>query len=495
MDRNLIGQKFGRLTVIEKADDYVSPKGQRQRRWICECDCEKHTIKAYNENNIIRGKSLSCGCLSKEATSKMCLKDLTGKKFGRLKVVSRADNHIRDDGKKDVMWNCDCECGNSITVLSESLNTGHTQSCGCLSSELKSIRNKTPNIGESFLENDKYNRIKYWDYYKNDKHPSEVKKCSNDKFWFICPIHGSFKIKLNDINKGSWCGQCSKEKFDSQLAIIVSSVSKELYPNEVTLEYRGGFIKKKKESPLDLLIENKKYAIEFQSKYHDKEKPKVVNNEFIFTYKDCDYKKQKYYENLGYKYFMFDCREYRYNEIEVLKILLPEIEESMLIERAKNINVNEYQRIQWDIEKAQKLLDTTIINYEEIGVVLNTTGSAINNAVQRGILKLNENRLHINDWYIKDAQILLDNTKLTYKEIAERIGVNEHNIADAVYHKRLSLPQFRKKKELNVIKAQYLLDNTKLTYKQIAIECDSTEDVIKHSIRNSILTKRNKIIS
>lgn len=495
MDRNLIGQKFGRLTVIEKTEDYISPKGQKQRRWICECSCSNHTIKTYNENNIIRGKSLSCGCLSKETTSKMSLKNLAGKKIGRLNVISRADDYIRNDGKKDVMWNCECECGNSITVLSESLNTGHTQSCGCLSNELKSIRNKTPSIGESFLENDKYDRIKYWDYYKNDKLPSEVKKCSNYKFWFICPIHGSFEMKLNDISAGNWCGQCSKEKFDSQLAIIVSSVSKELYPNYVTLEYRGGFIKKKKESPLDLLIENKKYAIEFQSQYHDKDKPKIANDEFIFTYKDCDYEKQKYYENLGYKYFMFDCREYRYKETEVLKILFPDIEESILIDKSKNINVNEYQRIQWDIDKAQYLLDTTLIKYEEIGIILNTTRQAINGAIQRGILKLNENRLYINDWYIKDVQYLLDNTKLTYKQIADKVGVNEQNITDAVYYKRLNLPQFRKKKELNVIKAQYLLDNTKLTYKQIAIECNSTEDIIKHAIRNLVLLKRNKIIS
>ena len=55
-------------------------------------------------------------------------RDLIGKKFGRLTVVSRAPNNKRGQTR----WNCICECGNECVVLGTCLVRGMTQSCGCL---------------------------------------------------------------------------------------------------------------------------------------------------------------------------------------------------------------------------------------------------------------------------------------------------------------------------------------------------------------------------
>lgn len=52
--------------------------------------------------------------------------DLTGKRFGRLVVVSRAENK----GQLS-RWNCVCDCGNTTIVYSNNLRRGFTQSCGC----------------------------------------------------------------------------------------------------------------------------------------------------------------------------------------------------------------------------------------------------------------------------------------------------------------------------------------------------------------------------
>lgn len=56
--------------------------------------------------------------------------DLTGKRFGRLLVVSRADN-IVTSSHSYTAWNCLCDCGNSVVVRTSGLNTGNTKSCGC----------------------------------------------------------------------------------------------------------------------------------------------------------------------------------------------------------------------------------------------------------------------------------------------------------------------------------------------------------------------------
>lgn len=54
--------------------------------------------------------------------------DLTGEKYGKLKVIKRAKNYKN----KRVSWECICDCGNTKEVSSNLLRTGKTRSCGCL---------------------------------------------------------------------------------------------------------------------------------------------------------------------------------------------------------------------------------------------------------------------------------------------------------------------------------------------------------------------------
>lgn len=58
--KDLTGQRFGRLTVIRRVEDYISPKGQRKPRWLCLCDCSKNvTVDGCHLRN---GAIQSCGC-------------------------------------------------------------------------------------------------------------------------------------------------------------------------------------------------------------------------------------------------------------------------------------------------------------------------------------------------------------------------------------------------------------------------------------------------
>lgn len=58
------------------------------------------------------------------------LNDLMGQKFGRLMVIKMAPRT-----QKKTFWECECECGNRVTVRSDGLVTGNTKSCGCYKSE------------------------------------------------------------------------------------------------------------------------------------------------------------------------------------------------------------------------------------------------------------------------------------------------------------------------------------------------------------------------
>lgn len=57
--------------------------------------------------------------------------DLKGKRFGRLKVLSRAPN----ESGKNAKWHCLCDCGGLKVVLSYALHKGITSSCGCIKRE------------------------------------------------------------------------------------------------------------------------------------------------------------------------------------------------------------------------------------------------------------------------------------------------------------------------------------------------------------------------
>jgi hypothetical protein len=73
-------------------------------------------------------------------------KDLTGQPFGRLSVLSldRIEKRPFPSGTKSVpFWHCQCECGNTTSVMAGNLRNGNTRSCGCLERDVNQSRLKT----------------------------------------------------------------------------------------------------------------------------------------------------------------------------------------------------------------------------------------------------------------------------------------------------------------------------------------------------------------
>lgn len=70
---DLTGERFGRLTVIERV-------GTKNRKSVWECKCECGNIKEVVSNNLISGNTKSCGCL------KYSKKGLTQKDEKHLKL-------------------------------------------------------------------------------------------------------------------------------------------------------------------------------------------------------------------------------------------------------------------------------------------------------------------------------------------------------------------------------------------------------------------------
>lgn len=77
----------------------------------------------------------------------MTLIDLTGKRYGRITVISQTEN-----SKSGItQWVCECDCGRTFVSRGDSLRNGRTKSCGCLK------RDRT--IERNYRHGDAYNRL------------------------------------------------------------------------------------------------------------------------------------------------------------------------------------------------------------------------------------------------------------------------------------------------------------------------------------------------
>jgi hypothetical protein len=114
--KDLKGQKFGKLTVLE----FAGKEGARTL-WKCECLCGNEIIA--QSRMLQAGQKQSCGCLRKE----LFMNDLTGQTFGKLTVLK--ENTPANKGR--TRWDCQCACGNVVNILGNSLSSGLRSSCGC----------------------------------------------------------------------------------------------------------------------------------------------------------------------------------------------------------------------------------------------------------------------------------------------------------------------------------------------------------------------------
>ena len=118
---DIIGQRFGLLTV-------TGDSGRRKGNsvlWRCRCDCGGERLATRQQ--LVSGNAASCGCVPRQRASRRQAEDLTGRQFGDLTVLRRAES----DGRRGVRWLCRCACGKETVVPASQLKSGGTRSCGC----------------------------------------------------------------------------------------------------------------------------------------------------------------------------------------------------------------------------------------------------------------------------------------------------------------------------------------------------------------------------
>jgi hypothetical protein len=205
-EEDLVGKVFNRLTVLEKSSETCATGSM----WKCKCECGK--VVAVSRNHLVTEHTQSCGCYQKDQTSLANSGKIeTGTRFGRLTVVKEAY-------KRNLLtfWECKCDCGNISYVPTGHLNSGHTKSCGCLTSqgefEISALLNKNDIAFEaqkSFVDckyNEQDARLPRFDFYINNSYLLEF-----DGIQHFEPIEyfggeEQFLIQTRrDQYKNQWC--------------------------------------------------------------------------------------------------------------------------------------------------------------------------------------------------------------------------------------------------------------------------------------------------
>lgn len=209
----LVGNTYGRLTIIAETDRHQEPNGKKQRVMLCKCTCGN--IHKVQLKELRKGSTISCGCITKEKTI-----DLENIKFFNnwefIEKISNKKARIK------------CVCGFEKTTWISYLIKNKSKSCGCTFRTKKETKISLPLPVDTVDEK--------WKYCLNNKYIISSKGgfCSSRykkvKYPDFCLTKiGKTKIFFKDLFYETFIESFDKTiykvvKIDDSLPLTVSNV-------------------------------------------------------------------------------------------------------------------------------------------------------------------------------------------------------------------------------------------------------------------------------
>jgi len=299
--KNLIGQKFDHLTVLFRTEPPEDSKKKKDTWWACQCDCGNEELVRIRGDRFKSESNFSCGCAFEKTGRKIddyiqignkygkwkvlkfkgvinthatylcqcecgkiqdmkgadlkfrekkncgcinCSKgntlDITGQRFGKLIALEPTEKRRGSN----VIWKCQCDCGNICEVSLGNLRNEDTKSCGCIGlsygefciQEILNDNNISYTVQKSF-DNCRFssNYKAKFDFFVNDKYIIEFDGEQHFKYRFENNYHGwnnkdNFLItREHDLIKNKYC-------FDNNIPLIRIPYDAEYDLNDLKLE-------------------------------------------------------------------------------------------------------------------------------------------------------------------------------------------------------------------------------------------------------------------
>lgn len=285
MKKDITGQNINGWQVIGVHNPCINNHGEVL--WDCICPtCGKITTQTYYNLHKLNLK----GC--KDCKGKNAAVDISGQRFGRLTAVK----YVGSNKGWGAIWECVCDCGNTVNVKKGSLMTGGTKSCGCLNRE-QLLTPKYDLAGNQF------------GFLKVIKQMKCSSKNNGTNWLCLCENCGAEVIvSQHSLTQGQMSCGCVKSK--SEVAI-----TQFLKNNNINFskQYQFDDLKSTKGYPLrfDFAIMNDdsslKMLIEYQGQQHFEATPHWGGEEGYKRRKEYDELKRKYCKDKGLSLVEITC--------------------------------------------------------------------------------------------------------------------------------------------------------------------------------------------
>ena len=129
--KEMTNLRIGKLVVVGRSG-VIDGDGCIQ--WECLCDCG--ATKSVRGRELRGGTTTSCGCDKNWRQT-----DLTGKRYGRIRVIEKTDPIIRLNIREQrrvrtSAYKCICDCGREVVISHGALTSKKQKSCGCYRNEV-----------------------------------------------------------------------------------------------------------------------------------------------------------------------------------------------------------------------------------------------------------------------------------------------------------------------------------------------------------------------
>lgn len=127
----VVGNVYGKWKVIEESSK--RGKSNNQRYWLCECGCTEHTVREVMEESLLKGTSVSCGCVQKDAARNGAEKNRKyplakkGDQFNRWIVID--DTVVIKNRKASFLCQCSCWRKTTTYISNYELHAGISKGC------------------------------------------------------------------------------------------------------------------------------------------------------------------------------------------------------------------------------------------------------------------------------------------------------------------------------------------------------------------------------
>lgn len=275
MEKDFTGQKFNKLTAIERLPNY---KGNYKTYYKCKCECGNERI-VYGYY-LTSGKVKMCKeCMKEKGSSKRI--DYTGQKFGRLTIEKMLYNY-NNTGYTYVK--CICDCGNEAIIAMCNIKQGNTQSCGCYEIESRYNRNNyyIDIIGQKFGMLTVINKTD-----KRDSNGSIIWKC-------LCDCGNYTEVNSTNLKRGHTfsCGCRHRSKNEIFIYNLLTDLNVDFEEEKRFNDCRN--VSKSDTLPFDFYINSKKIAIEYDGQQHFEAIPHWGGEQKLKTTQENDNIKNQY---------------------------------------------------------------------------------------------------------------------------------------------------------------------------------------------------------